>query len=405
MLTERTIRNIHILHWERFFREFNVPNRTVRIRAESDKYTSILKIIGEELASDSPSFSKGALDRFLFDQLFYAISDHHYLYQTKSLFYDNNMDKDSTVRLLLSGSLLKLNLNLFDWPDDNTHTINACTTRLEFDENDLLDEIHVLIRVGEISGEFGRTNVFCGVVISVKSNTIILKFRHGQVVHLPDSQMKINKELKKILNGEGRDGKQFENLNLHVSSLNEFDVQSTIYKLFKDLSEEAEEKLNNELDSSVESKIRTFLERDLHIESEEESFSEYIEQIKAVVFQDISSRMTHTLFKKGWVFKFVFREGDHSKASSNAEKRSPVYSHKSFWQLKELIHSIEELQEAGFHWNLNGVVSDSEFVDVRLESKSGTLLMHYYYNTRSVRKEKENYVIRKITEHLSSKES
>ncbi|MET3828659.1 hypothetical protein ABIC86_000119 [Paenibacillus sp. DS2363] len=400
MLTERTIRNIHIIHWERFFREFNVPNRTVRIRAESDKYTSILKIIGEELASDSPSFSKGALDRFLFDQLFYSISDHHYLYQTNSIFYDNEMDRESTVRLLSSDSLLKLNLNLFDWPDDNTHTINACTTRLEFDENDLLNEIHVLLRVGEISGEYGRTNVFCGVTISLKTNAVLFKFRHGQVIDMPDSQIKINNALIKVLNGEGRDGKQFESLDLHLSTLNEFNVQSAIYKLFKDLSEEAEEKLNNELDGSAENKIRTFLENELNIKSEKESFNEYVEQIKAVVFQDISSRMTHTLFKKGWVFKFVFREGDHSKASSNAEKRSPVYSYKSFWQLKELIHSIKELQEAGFHWNLNGVESDSEFVDVRLESKSGTLLIHYYYNTRSVRKEKEEYVIRKITEHL-----
>ncbi|OMF72460.1 hypothetical protein BK143_09320 [Paenibacillus peoriae] len=402
MVVERTLKNIHIQDFYEFFKKHEVPRRSIRIQAGSTpvKYTKILEIIEQELVPNDGSFTNEDLDDFLFEQLYYNNNDHHYLYNLNDLFLtDELMDKDGIINHFSSNPSLKYNQSLSDW-EDNTDTINLCTSRLEFNENNELEKIHLLLRIGVIAGENGRTNVFCGVVICVSANTVILKFRQGHIQEMNESQIIINKSIISSLSGEGKDGVQFRDLGLYITTLNENSVEAMIYKLFAELSKEAENKLNSELDDSVESKIEDFLEKGLNIVKSEENFEDYIEQIKAVVFQDISSRMTHTLFKKGWVFKFVFREGDHSRASSNAEKRSPVYSYKSFWQLKELIHSLGELQEAGFHWNLNEVESDSKFVDVRFESRSGTMLMHYYYKTRSGRKEKEEYVIQKITGNL-----
>lgn len=53
------------------------------------------------------------------------------------------------------------------------------------------------------------------------------------------------------------------------------------------------------------------------------------------------------------------------------------------------------MQEGGFHWKFPG-----SYVDVRIESKNGALLVYYYSRLRVGRREKEEYVLRKVAENF-----
>ena len=132
----------------------------------------------------------------------------------------------------------------------------------------------------------------------------------------PDETMETVERLLGLIQGKSTGNAKFQSLGLEINQLNEHSVTSTIYSLFAELSLEAEGILNQRMTEGTEDGIKKFLES-LNIKEIKE---DYIEQIKAVVYQDISNTIDRASFKTGWVFKFRFREGDHSKASSNAEK-------------------------------------------------------------------------------------
>lgn len=105
----------------------------------------------------------------------------------------------------------------------------------------------------------------------------------------------------------------------------------------------------------------------------------------------------------GWVFRFVFREGQLTRASSRTDDKSPIYGSKVYWHLKELIFKSNEMREAGFHWYIDDptLTDDPKFVIVRLEARSDTLIIHYYYRMRSSeRKEIEDYVLQKVNRFI-----
>lgn len=398
MITTRVLKNIQIQELKDFLSNFKVKGRSTRTDAGSTraKYSKYLEVIEEELANETGSFTSDDVDEFIFDQLYYSNNNLHYVYQFNGCFITDIMDQDEILSFLGRNSSLNYNLNLTEW-DDNTNEINLCTTRAEVNEKNELTSIHMLLRIyGTLDQEYGATSAFCGVRIDLNSKQIILKFNQLQFQLIAKEPTEILDDIKLSLSGQGKYGKQFACLDLNIVQLNEDSVLTTIYNLFAELSLEAEEILNNQMDSSTEGEIIEFLKSlDLH-----EIKEEYIEQIKAVIYQDISSSMKEQIFDKGWVFKFLFREGDHSRASSNAEKRLPVYSYKAFWQLKELIHSIGKVHDAGFHWNINKTPGKESFVDVRMESRSGTMIVYYYSRARVNRKEKEDYVLQKISQHL-----
>ncbi|WP_324659246.1 hypothetical protein, partial [Bacillus cereus] len=71
MLTHATLRNIFKQDFEKFFRSYQVPGRSVRIIPEAgqDRYTPIQNMIKEELESGE-HFSEENVDTFMYQQLF-----------------------------------------------------------------------------------------------------------------------------------------------------------------------------------------------------------------------------------------------------------------------------------------------------------------------------------------------
>ncbi|PAD69922.1 hypothetical protein CHH83_05815 [Bacillus sp. 7586-K] len=397
MLSLSTLRNIYKKDiYEQLLRRHNVPNRSVRIQqaTEGDRYSPIQRILNEEL--NSGLLSEQIVDDFLFNQLFYAINNWHYVYVNHDI--NQRLISNTTEEIL---TFLQ-NINELNFNRPLTYTIgqgnyNVCTTRVEIiDES--LKKINILIKVGTAEEQDQYIHFFSGITIDLESNLVIIRFNQHLLDLYEEDIMDVLNNIKDMLNGANRYGDPFEPLEFNVIGLNEEKPKQIISELFKEVSNEAELILNREVPQNTEADIREFLVgKGLPCEED------YIQQIKSVIFQDIASKCEETLFPNGWVFRFVFREGQYTRASSRTDDKSPIYSSKVYWHLKELIFNSEDMQESGFHWYLDDPTETEEprFVQVRLESRLDTLIIHYYYKMRTHdRKEKEDYVLRKISEYL-----
>lgn len=397
ILDVKTLNNIQLQDIMDFFKLYDVPNRTVRFKANTTpiRFLKALDIIRTETSDEQGSFTINDIDAFLFNQLFYVKNNYHFVYKYNECAFTKDSNVIDVERLLSNDPALKFNKLVPYWSESG-EKVDLCTTRIESDPDGKLKSILLLLKIDTISGKYGLTHVFCSVTIDVVNEVVLIKFDHSQFEDLKEEPLVILESLKNTLSGLGAEGNKFLGLNLSIISLNKHLTLKAIYMMFKELSNEAESILKSKVNKETEDKIIAFI----NSISLKEVKQEYIEQVKAVIYQDISSNMKEEIFRKGWVFRFHFREGDHTRATSKQDKRQPVYSSKTFWQLKELIHSEEEMYEAGFHWNLNETPGDEKFVDVRVEQKNGTMILHYYYQMRVDRKEKEDFVIRKIASYI-----
>jgi hypothetical protein len=397
LFTERVLKNIQIQELKAFLSDNNVQGRTTRIKSSSTelKYTDYLKVLEEEIeSSEEGTLTPEIVDQFVYEHLFYANNNSHFIFNFNSYFHENPSDSEVIEQLFAKFSGLNYNQSLIDW-EDNTDKINLCTTRVDFIDSSELKSINFLFRIAILSLEYGRTSVFCGVTLDFEHNFLIMKFNQNQFSKMEGDSLSIINSIRNVLSGSGDFTSTFSWMNINLKQLNEDSVNTAIYNLFADLSLEAESILDSRLTPENIYHIDCFIENVGLKDLEPKIKEEYIKQIKAVIYQDISRTMEEGKFGKGWVFKLGFREGDFSRASQNAEKRSPVYSQQVFWQLKEIIHRTGKMQECGFHWKLQ-----KSFVDVKMESKNGSLLVYYYSRLRIGRREKEEYVLRKVAENL-----
>lgn len=393
MISAATLKNIYRDEFSEFFRMSNVQGRSTRIETGIKLYPSLERITKEELAKGG-SFAK-QLDEFLFSKLFYDINNHQYIYRLGTFFATAHTDCKAVISYLEKQQNLAFNKPLTTKLKNEEYEL--CTLRIESDNKNCLKNVNLLFRVTNIKTREGLTNFFVGVQVNVKNQYVLFKFNHHFLEVSGKDPGVLIRRLREILNGNGTEGTKFVPLKLSVSVLNEKEPKGTIFQLFKELSVEAEIILNNTAPPGIESEIKSFLTT--HGIQDKDS---YVSQIKAVVYQDVTKKLAKTIFKDGWVFRFVFREGKHTRASSKTDKLNPIYGTKVYWNLKELIFSTPEMQEAGFHWYLPGKKAngDPDFVQVKLESKHDTMLIHYYYKMRRGRREKEEFVLRKIKKYL-----
>lgn len=397
LLTDKVLKNIQIQELQGFLKDNEVKGRTTRITASGThlKYLNYITVIEEEIASvEVGTLTSEVVDELLFKYLFYANNNLHFVFRFSSYFHKIPRNRTEITRILSHMPQLMFNKNLVEW-EDNTKRINLCTTRADYFANDELKTLHFLFRIANLELEYGKTSVFCGVTLDFEHDFLILKFNQNQFNKMDGEPLATINSIKGALSGAGDFSDSFKWMEISAQQLNEDTVNSIIYKLFKDLSLEAEEILDSKMTKENLLHIDSFMENVGLSNLELKLKQEYIKQIKAVIYQDISRTMEDTRFKKGWVFKLGFREGDFSRASQNAEKRSPIYSQRVFWQLKEIIHGTERMQEGGFHWKIN-----KSFVEVGMKSKNGGLLVYYYARLREGRREKEEYVLRKIAENF-----
>lgn len=388
MFTEATLRNIQKNEFRDFFQQNKVQNIDKRMHTSDRRdYRPILNILMEELKWKTSEITPEVIDQFLFDQLYYSKMNVHYLYRYNNFFIQDNMrviDAETYLKkfdnLLLNSSLTNKHIN---------GTFQLCTTRIEAVNNDV-KSINLLLKLGSFRSTRGEINFFAGVKIDVEHRAILFKFNLNLLEQYGLEKKKLISDLKQLL----LTSSTFQPLNLNIVSINEAAAGKAIFKLFRDLSEDAERLLNSRVIPDTDDKIRAFLQ-DMNVNKIE---NDYVQQIKAVIYQDLSNSFTDTFFKNGWVFRFVFREGDFTRASSRTDDFNPIYSSKVYWHLKELIFKQAELQEAGFQWYLSQ--KEKDFVHVKLESRDDTMIIQYYHGMQKNRKEKEALVLRKINRYL-----
>ncbi|MFC4323666.1 hypothetical protein [Litchfieldia salsa] len=392
MLNRNTLRNIYKQDFENFFSYHKVKLRSKRIipNPGEERYIPISRILEEELKSGA-SFSKEELDGFLYNELFYSVNNWHYLYQLND---SNNAFKnnpESITALLKSEPKFKFNNPLVNKLENENFSL--CTSRLEIIDNKV-KVINFLFKIGVVESNKENYTFFSGVTIDLERNFVYFRFNQNLLDNYPFDPLDVISKLKDILNGLRSEGRFFEALKFNIVGFNETIPKKIISTLFKDLSSEAEDILNQQVPANTDKDIRDFLKG-----KKLPSHEDYVQQIKSVIYQDISQTCADTLFKNGWVFRFVFREGQLTRAASRTDDKSPIYGSKVYWHLKELIFKNDEMQEAGFHWYLNDPTQTDEpkFLQARLEARHDSLIIHYYYNMRTGdRKEKEDYVLQKI---------
>ncbi|ENQ3078689.1 hypothetical protein ACEOWG_001886 [Bacillus cereus] len=398
MLSLRTIKNIQFQDIDEFLKKYKVPGRSSRITGSTSgvRFENYIDLIDEEINKENGSITSNKVDDFLFETLFYTNNNYHYLYKYDNFFADESTPASTARDYLSNSESLRFNDLLTNDIVYKEGEFSLCTTRLEYVEEEII-AVHLVILIDMLPLRYGNTHVFAGVTIDIKRKLIDIKFDYKQFEEIETEPLMLIKQIRDMLCGLGKMGKAYTDLQLNIISFNEAEPREIIYYLFEELTNEAEALLNSHVPPDTEDKIKKFM-KEMGLSEDNQ---EYVEQIKAVMYQDIFESMGEASYKNGWVFRFHFREGDHTRATSTNEKQLPVYKAKTYWQLKELIHEEQEMYEAGFHWYMNQGTENREFVIVRIESRNDTMILHHYYKMRSGRKEKDEFVLRKIGEYLS----
>ncbi|AMA72734.1 hypothetical protein ABEV55_06770 [Aneurinibacillus thermoaerophilus] len=388
MLVEKTLRNIPKTEYRAFFKAHGITKLNKRLQTSSAAdYRPILTVIREELQNPNNRFTAEAFDEFLFNKLFYENNNYYYVYCYDDFFADEETPVPDIEKYLQQQPSLLFNQLLTD--NEDIRDFQLCTTRIET-KNGKFNELKLLIKVCDSSPRKGVVHLYAAITVNVEFKFVIIKFNLNYLDSCHSEKLKIVSDLKKVLTSSST----YRPLQLNIASLNEDGAKETIFKLFEELSLEAEKRLEEKIAPGTDQKIENFL-RSLNFH---EVKKDYVQQIKAVIYQDISDTFKEEIFPNGWVFKFMFREGDCTRASSRTEDYTPVYSSKVYWHLKELIFKKQRLEEAGFIWHINQ--NNQKIVFIRIESKNDSLIIQYYRNYNDNRKEKEEFVLRKINTHL-----
>jgi hypothetical protein len=389
MLNAKSLKNINKKEFYPFLRSLDFKNVKTLLSGRIDNdYSNVVNFLKDELSKPGP-LSGENLDAFLSYKYFYEMNNFHVVYNLASFGGIKGDVELSTIDPILKNPDLKLNYNLSQVIHNKSFEL--CSTRIDtFDKNgsSFLSKIQFLVFIEEVNTLRGIINLYCCVDIDLVSKFVSFKFNSNVHDNRENNHEIINKLIRFIENDEGL----FKDLKIVTNSHNQFIVRKTIQKLFIDLSRQAELLLKKEADKEIQKKAENFLES-INVPKNDD----YIKQIISVVYQNISRKFTLDLFNDGWVFRFVFKEGDNTRASSSTDDFKPVYGKQVYWNLKELMFKNKgtDFIEAGFLWLTNNGLDP---VSVKIEQKNNLLLIQYYKreSNETKRKEKEEFVLRKI---------
>jgi hypothetical protein len=391
MLNEKTLKNLWKNEFHPYLKSLDFKNTSNITRGvNGTDYRALISFLEDQLTNPTSKISKDNLDNFLYKKFFYHMNNYHYVYHLNSFFKSSDLTQLSSIEGILKKPDLLLNKNLVDV----THTTKneLCTTRIrtfEKDKVEYLKGIQLLFFIDSINTTKGFTNLYCCVDIDIVSRFVSFKFNSNVLENISNKNEIIDKIIKKIESSYDI----FKDLHIEIFSHNETTIKRGIQTLFMELSSQAEKLLQSKVMPGIHDKINTFL-KSIRINPKKEN----VKQIISVVYQDICKTFNKSLFNEGWVFRFVFKEGDSTRASSSTDDLEPVYGKQVYWNLKELMFQKNgtDFIEAGLLWNTN---KNLEPVAVKLEKKNTQLIVQYYkkvdYNYKN-REEKEEYVLRKI---------
>lgn len=394
MININTIKNLYKNDFYPFLKKLGYKNVPELVRGKSTyDYSTLTHFLDSEIASPKGKLNKLNLDEFLYSKLFYDKNNYHYIYNLSSFLGNSKEFNFSSIREILKNPALKFNEQLAEITP--TKELELCCTKVITNEDEkIVKQIQFLFFIEELTFKTkGKINLFCCVDISLESRFVSFKFNHNLI---EDYEHK-TKILDKIVSKLQSDFDIFKDFKIGITTHNETVVKRTIQYLFIELSNQAEKLLQKQVDPNVEEKIIEFLDT-INVPQT----ADYKKQIISVVYQHVSSSFESTLFKDGWAFRFVFKEGDNTRASSSNHDQKPVYSKQVYWNLKELMFRKKgtDFVEAGLLWHTD---SGNSPVAVKIEQKNNLIIVQYYKNSYNQirRRGKEQYVLRKIRSGIS----
>ncbi|MGW6299653.1 hypothetical protein [Peribacillus butanolivorans] len=391
MILESILKNVHKYEIKGFLRKNGVDKIDTRLDSHiADNYKPYVKIIEEEIKEKK--INKKLLNDFLMEHICYSKTNTYYTFHLSNFFCFDTLKEDQLNNFKMQNPELLFDNLLMDVTLESEFTL--CSSEVEHKDN-CISQVSFLFYLGTVDTRAkGLTSFFSNVIIDVKQKLVFIKFNSNLLDNFNHEKLFI---IERLLNTITKNS-VFQPLNIGFGSFNEEQPQRIIFKMFSELSLEAEEILNKRIPDGTDDKIKNFL-KSVHISQNE---IDYIKQIKAVVYQDLSDNFQGDLFTNGWVFRFVFREKDYTRASSRTDDYSPIYGSKVYWNLKELIFKGQKMNDAGFKWFLPGNKSP---ILVKLESKNNGIIIQYYNdkekNNQKYRKEKDKFVAEKIRKYLS----
>lgn len=400
MLTQKTLRNIpkNVFHpLLQYYEHKNIHNIT-RGKDGYD-YSRFIDFLDEELEVDGTF--KNDLDKVIKENLYYNQMSQHYIYNLNSFLKSKNRIKESEIIHILNEEEFNLNQNILDYKCSKTYDIcNTSYSTKKVNGVSCLTNLKFLIFLDTLEKREKDFNLFCAIDIDFEAKFITFKFN----THI----FEISKDPHGIINSINNlfhdKSSPLSKLEIEAVSHNLSTVRKMIQNIFIELSQQAEDIIKKKLPPYVDCEIKDFIEK-FDIDYRQE----YKNQIISVIYQDIGSQFTVNDFKDGWVFRFLFKEGDNTRASSRSENTyKHIYDSQIYWNLKDLMFDRKgtEFLEASFLWNVNPHENDIDIgsVSVRIAQNNDDIKLNYYSHKHNSidRKEKEKVVLQNIRAGLQS---
>ncbi|MDG5787812.1 hypothetical protein QA612_09900 [Evansella sp. AB-P1] len=248
--------------------------------------------------------------------------------------------------------------------------------------------------VGEV-----KASLYIPCILDFENDFAIVKVR---LHHVKMSNTNLH-EIHQLVINDINDNEDFD---FTISNFNSKSIHEVLFQMFEDESYKAEKVIKKHMDEFTEStlieKVTNFLEEDLKLKDPDN----YIDRVKSAFYQDLSSQLGDEIFYEGYVFAISFLDRELTRSATRNSKRDPIYNKKIYWNLKDLIHEQQELTEISLYWRFDKedftkvpVGKEFSFVEISLREKNGSLEIHFY-NTKTDRRLKEDYVIYKIKDYL-----
>lgn len=392
MLDSKTLRNITKKDLQRYLKSKNYKNVvgiTRGYNGNSKDYTRIVDFLKKEIKDPNSKINSTDLNNFFFEKMFYDLNNYHFIYNIDKLLGHQGIVPLSKLKTVLTDTSIKLQADLLKASPSKKFDL-LCTEVQTIIKNKIeyVTNIQFLIHIDEIESKRGPINFQSCIELNLENNFACFKLNQNLYESYVNKTIIIDELATLIQNKKGI----FSPFNIELSSHNQVAVRRAIQRLFTELSQQAEKILMEETPDGMHEKINDFLD-EISIPKNKT----YVNQIIAVIYQDISKSFNKSLFNDGWAFRFVFKEGDNTRASSSIDDFEPVYGKQVYWNLKELMFKEKgtDFIEAGLLWDISNT---GDAVSVKLEQKNNLISVLYYkkkYNLIN-RKEKERYVLRKI---------
>lgn len=391
MLTQRSFRNFYKSDFHPYLEKYNYKNvRNITRGADGTDYQNFVNFLRRELRVN-PAL-KYSLNKLISEKLFFNQMNIHYVFNLTSFFGTKEEVKVDEISNLFKEQDFNLNNNLFNYKCTKDYDI--CCTTYDTKTKDgikILTNIRMIIFTEKIEKDMVPINMFATIDIDLESKFISFKFDTRNFEYHSNRYEVIENMTKMFYDRRS----PLHQLGVTLESHNLAKTRVMIQNLFIELSSQAEKLLKEHIHDDTDNIIDDFFKK-LNIPKNEE----YTKQIIAVIYQDISRNFNETDFGDGWVFRFLFREGDNTRASSISDNFKPIYNTQIYWNLKELMFNKKgtDFIEAGFLW----FVDNSDAVSVKIEQKNDFLIVSYYHRNNNYinRKEKEKLVLRNIKKGL-----